>query len=76
MKILIEVKNGAVVNVSCSQDADIVIVDLDCFRNGDENFTTEILKPDAICDDMHELFEDERDSDEMIIRDKLAEMKF
>lgn len=74
MKVLIEIKQGAVVNVCTSSSTDIVIVDHDAFHT-DGCIVSPVLEPDSISDNMWELFNDGNPQTEEI-RNELKTLKF
>lgn len=74
-KILIYVQDGTVQAVYSSSDAKIIIIDHD--RHGKESgFISEVLEPDAIMDNMHELFSDVSSPIDAEIKEELKRLKF
>lgn len=74
-KILICIKDGMVESISANMDCDIVIVDYDCFQDGDDQVSG-IINPDAISENIYELFTDQSMPQDMEIRDELKRLKF
>lgn len=74
-KILICIKDGMVETSCANMDCDIIVVDYDCFQPEDD-CVSGVLAPDAISENIYELFTDQSNPQEIEIRDKLKRLKF
>ena len=76
-KVLVYVKDGTVSTISSNiENIRIVVIDEDNIGDEKNGFISEPYEPDAVSENLYELFSDSTDPIEMEIRDELKRMKF
>mgnify|MGYP003462192837 FL=1 len=76
-KVLVYVKDGTVSTISSNiGNIRIVVIDEDNIGDEKNGFISEPYEPDAVSENLYELFNDSTDPVEMEIRDELKRMKF
>lgn len=76
-KILIRVDGGNITGVyTNNKDVQIVTADFDNLEGGGDKLCSDILPPEAVSENLYELFTDNTDKQEEQLRDELKRIKF